>query len=272
MYACPKCKRELEFNHERLNCRVCTVTYPICDGIPYFLVEKLEESSSHDLRVIAKWDSSITLDFLARRYETYIYPPVCNLFGGWRSTSLKELAREVSDIVGSTNGLILDVACGPGTYGRRLASTSRAIYGVDISMSMLRPGIRYVERDCLPNVHFARAKVESLPFRADLIDAAICAGSLNHFPDTVLALREINRTMKTGAPLAVMCFFVGTSGLFKYRFMHDRAEKKGGHIFDLPQLEQYVAEAGFDGFHPHAHGSVIVFSARKRNKVVNSTS
>jgi len=46
--------------------------------------------------------------------------------------------------------------------------------------------------------------VEALPFRAGLFDAAICAGSLNHFSDTVLALREINRTMKVGAPLAVM--------------------------------------------------------------------
>jgi ubiquinone/menaquinone biosynthesis C-methylase UbiE len=50
----------------------------------------------------------------------------------------------------------------------------------------------------LTNVHFARATVEALPFRAGLFDAAICAGSLNHFSDTVLALREINCTMKVG--------------------------------------------------------------------------
>ncbi len=263
IYACPTCKGELEPRSDGLSCRVCAVTYRILDGIPDFLVEKLEESSSHDLCVIAKWDSSILLDFAASIYETWIYPPVCNLYGGWRSTSLKELARDVSDIVGSKEGVILDVACGPGTYGRRIPSASRTIYGIDISMSMLRRGARYVERDCIPNVYFARAKVEALPFRAGLFDAAICAGSLNHFPDTVLALREINRTMKAGAPLAVMCFATCTRGLVKYKWMRDRVEKKGGHIFELPELDHYVTESGFEGFRSQSHGSILVFSARK---------
>ena len=127
--------------------------------------------------------------------------------------------------MGSTTGVILDVACGPGTYGRRVASSSSVIYGIDISLSMLRQGVRYVERDVLHNVHFPRAMVEKLPFPDALFDAAICAGSLNHFPNTVLALREINRTMKPGAPLAVMCFVISNRGL-KHKFVRDRVESK----------------------------------------------
>jgi len=130
-------------------------------------------------------------------------------------------------------------------------------------MSMLRQGVRYVERDGVPNVHFARATVEALPFRDGRFDAAICAGSLNHFPDTVFALREINRTMKAGAPLAVMCFAVSTMGLLKYQSIRDRLESGGGHIFELPDLDRYLAEAGFEDFHPHTYGSLLVFSARK---------
>jgi len=263
-YACPACKQAVEPRPGSLHCPACAVSYPILDGIPDFIAQDLEHSGSHDLRFIAKRDGSRLLDLLASSYETYIYPPVCNLYGGWHSTSLQEMARDISDIVGPTTGVILDVACGPGTYGRRMASTSRAIYGIDICLSMLRQGARYVERDGLPNVHFARAMVEALPFPAGLFDAAICAGSLNHFPDTVLALREINRTMKAGAPLAVMCFVISNRGLLKYRFMRDRVERRGGHVFALSDLERYVAEAGFEGFHPHAHGAVLVFSARKR--------
>ena len=264
MYACPTCKRALEPRSGSLCCHACAVSYPILDGIPDFIVQDLEHSGSHDLRFIAKRDGSRLLNFLASSYETHIYPPVCNLYGGWHSTSLQDLARDISDIVGPTTGVILDVACGPGTYGRRMASTSTAIYGIDICLSMLRQGARYVERDGLPNVHFARAMVEALPFPAGMFDAAICAGSLNHFPDTVLALREINSTMKAGAPLAVMCFVISNRGLLKYRFMRDRVERSGGHVFALSDLERYVAEAGFEGFRPHMHGAVIVFSARKR--------
>ena len=264
LYACPRCKGALEPRPGSLCCAACAVSYPILDGLADFIERDLKNSSSHDLRYIAKRDGSHLLDVLASSYETYLYPPVCNLYGGWHSTSLPELARDISDIVGPTTGVILDVACGPGTYGRRMASTSRAIYGIDISLSMLRQGARYVDRDGLPNVHFARAMVEALPFPSGLFDAAICAGSLNHFPDTVLALREINRTMKAGAPLAVMCFVISDRGLLKYKFMRDRVESNGGHVFALPDLERYVAEAGFEGFHPHLYGAIVVFSARKR--------
>jgi SAM-dependent methyltransferase len=130
-------------------------------------------------------------------------------------------------------------------------------------MSMLRRGAQYVEREHIPNMHFARATVEALPFRAALFDAAICAGSLNHFSDVVLVLREIGRTMKAGAPLAVMCFARINSGLMKYKRIRDRAERGGGHVYSVADLERCVAEAGFADFRPHAYGSIVVFSARK---------
>ena len=262
-YACPVCKQGLEPVHDGLSCRVCARTYPILSGIPDFIVVNLEESTNFSLHMVGKKDSGAVLNFAASVYETCVYPVVCNLYGGWRCTSLKQLADNISDIVGSQDGLILDVACGPGTYGRRIASASRTVLGIDICMSMLRRGAHYVEKGHIPNVHFARAMVEALPFRAGLFDAAICAGSLNHFSDTVLALREIGRTMKAGAPLAVMCFAAGSKGLFKYRSLGERAEKRGGHIFELPDLDRYVVEAGFEDFRPHAYGSVLVFSARK---------
>ena len=263
-YACPACKQDLEPAHDGLSCRVCARTYPILNGIPDFLVVKLEESRNRSLRVVGNWDSRPMFDFMASVYESCVYPAVCNLYGGWHSTSLKQLAHDVSDIVGSRDGVILDVACGPGTYGRRIASASRTVLGIDICMSMLRRGAHYVESERIPNVHFARATVEALPFRAGLFDAAICAGSLNHFSDVVLALREIVRTMKVGAPLVVMCFALINSGLIKYKSIRDRAEKGGKRIFSVADLERYVAEAGFEGFSSHAYGSILMFGARKR--------
>jgi SAM-dependent methyltransferase len=271
IYRCPACKADLEPNDAGLRCHDCSVTYPILDGIPNFILEDLTKSSNPSLRALGKLDSSVRLDFAAYAYERCVYPLVCNLLGGWRSTSLKELACDVSDIIGSVNGLVLDAACGPGTYGRRVASESRVIYGVDACMSMLRRGARYVERGHIPNVYFARGKVEALPFQAGLFDAAICAGSLNHFSDTVVALREISRTMKARAPLAAMCFAVSSrsevkQGLFKHRRILNRTQKKGdaGRIFEFSELERYLTQGGFQDFRPQPYGSILVFSARKK--------
>jgi ubiquinone/menaquinone biosynthesis C-methylase UbiE/uncharacterized protein YbaR (Trm112 family) len=260
IYACPACKRELESADGSLRCNACNVTYPIRDRIPDFILEDLAQSSSEILREIGR------IDWLARIYETKLwYPLVLSLYGGWRSSSLEGIAHEIADTVGSVHGLILDVACGPGTYGRRVASESRAVYGIDASMGMLRRGVRYVERDHIPNVHFARAKAEALPFPANLFDAVICAGSLHLFSDTVFALREMCRTMKAGARLAVMTFAVGAKGILKFRRIRDHVEKDHGvHVFELPELDHYLGEAGFEDFRPHSYGSVLVFSARKK--------
>jgi ubiquinone/menaquinone biosynthesis C-methylase UbiE len=206
------------------------------------------------------------IDWLARIYETKLwYPIVLNLYGGWRSTSLEGLANDIADIVGFVNGLILDVACGPGTYGRRLASESRMVYGIDVSMGMLRRGARYVKSEHIPNIRFARAKVEMLPFQAGLFDAAICAGSLHLFSDIILALHEIARTMKAGAPLAVMTFAAGNKGILRHSRIREHVKKDHGiHVFDLPEHDKYLREAGFEDFRTcHEYGSVLVFSARR---------
>jgi len=259
-YVCPTCKGDLDARDKALVCHACTGAYPILEGIPDFVLEDMTQSSSQLLRNIQK------IDWLARIYETKLwYPLVLNLYGGWRSTSLEGLARDIADIVGSVDGLILDVACGPGTYGRRVASESRMVYGIDVSMGMLRRGVRYVKSDYIPNVRFARARVETLPFRADFFDAVICAGSLHLFSDTVLALREIGRTMKAGACLAVMTFAAGNKGILRHSRIREHVRKDHGiHVFELLELDKYLREAGFEGFRVwHEYGSVLVFSARR---------
>ena len=60
--------------------------------------------------------------------------------------------------------------------------------------------------------HFARARVESLPFGDGFFEAALCCGSLHLFADTEVALREIARVLKTGAILSVFTFGAGSGG------------------------------------------------------------
>jgi ubiquinone/menaquinone biosynthesis C-methylase UbiE len=125
-------------------------------------------------------------------------------------------------------------------------------------MGMLRQGMTYVVRDGVPGVHLARARVEELPFENAVFDGAICSGSLHLFPDTVLSLREIARTMKTGAPLAVQTFIAGgNSGIMRLL-----KRRRDVHAFELPELQEYLTEAGFKGFQPKLDGIVLTFSVR----------
>jgi uncharacterized protein YbaR (Trm112 family) len=139
VYACPVCKRLLRQEEGVLRCPTCSQVHPISEGIPDFILEELSRSKDPVLRRMT------AIDRMARIYETRLwYPIVLNLFGGFHSPSLAQLISTVAQKVQSIEGRVLDVACGPGTYGRRIASPSKEVFGI------------YVSRGCSGKVQLTR--------------------------------------------------------------------------------------------------------------------
>jgi len=260
IYACPLCKRLLRHENGVLRCYTCSQAYPIDRGIPDFIGEELSQSSDPVLRRMA------VIDRMARIYETRLwYPLVLNVYGGFHSATLAGLVSQVSRNVQSVTGRILDIACGPGTFGRRIASPSREVFGIDISGGMLRQGAVYAAKQGISHVHFARARVEALPFEDACFDATLCGGSLHLFADTVAALREMARVMKPGATLSVFTFVAGRGGVLKFRRFREWSRRNHGlHVFDLSEMEHYLTASGFMNFQPVCSGSILTFSARKQ--------
>ena len=258
-YVCPTCKCPLSEETSGLRCNTCSRTYPVRECIPDFVLEELSQSADPELRRMR------FIDRMAGIYETKLwYPLVLKVYGGMQSPSLANLIEIVTSRIRPVQGRVLDVACGPGTYGRRIASASREVFGIDVSRGMLRQGAAYVKKEGLSHVHFARARVEGLPFKNEFFDAAICAGSLHLFTDTVLALREIARVMKPGGILTVFTFGAGSGGILKYHRMRKRMRVHGLHSFELNEVKQYLAAAGFNDFDPALRGSILTFGARKK--------
>jgi SAM-dependent methyltransferase len=252
-FACPKCKRPLQSGENALQCSECHLTYPIVGGIPDFLSENSLASVAPNYQWIKM------LEFLAPIYEGQLWHSfILKTLARARSSSLDGIAGFVSETLKGITGSVLDVACGPTTHGRRIASPTRNVYGVDFSMGTLQQGMINIAREGISGVRLARARVEELPFENAVFDGVICSGSLHLFPDTVLALREIARTMKAGAPLAVTTFVVGNAPLT--RLMKRR---KNMRVFQIPDLQQYLAKAGFEEFKPKLDGTFLMFSTRK---------
>jgi len=243
-----------------LCCTGCSEVYPIADGIPDFIREELAQSADPVLRRMR------FIDRMAGIYESrFWYPIVLKVYGGFRSLSFPELIVKMAEKVQPISGRLLDVACGPGTYGRRIASPSKEVFGVDISKRMLMQGAVYVARDRIPNMHFARARVEALPFGNGFFDAVLCGGSLHLFANTLIALREIGGVMKPGAILSAFTFGAGTEGILKSRRVRERSFRHHGlHVFELSEMEQHLGAAGFEDFLPEMSGSILTFGSRKR--------
>jgi len=260
IYACSACKRRLRQEEGVLRCPTCSQAYPIREGIPDFILEELSQSKDAVLRRMR------FIDRMARIYETRLwYPIILNVYGGFRSPSLPQLVRNISQKVQATEGRVLDIACGPGTFGRRVASPSKEVFGIDVSMGMLRQAATYTAKESIPNVHFARARVEALPFEDGLFDATICCGSLHLFANTVTALREMARVMKPGAVLAVYTFTPGREGILKFPRVREWLRSDYGlHVFELPEMDEYLTASGFKDFQPEVSGSTLTFSARRQ--------
>jgi 2-polyprenyl-3-methyl-5-hydroxy-6-metoxy-1,4-benzoquinol methylase len=258
VYVCPTCKGRLEFHENALHCDACRVAYPLISGVPDFLLEDPEKTLSPVMRFIAKTVVSL--------YETPLwYPRILKQAGGRDAPSLAELIRQMDGLMNVRQGMLLDVACGPGTWGRRLASPAMDVYGIDISWSMLREGMRKVASQHITHMNFAHARVEALPFGGHQFDAAYCGGALHGFPDTVGSLREIGRTMKPGAPLVVVTFLNRDQPFLR---MRRRAEARNPkmlklHFFEVDELGQAVEQAGYKEYEPKIYGGIIIFKVRK---------
>jgi SAM-dependent methyltransferase len=260
IYACPVCKRLLRQDAGMLSCSACSQAYPVIEGIPDFIGEELSRSADPVLRRMR------FIDRMARIYETRLwYPIVLNLYCGFHSPSFPELIGTVTQKIQSSKGRVLDVACGPGTYGRRVASSSKEVFGIDVSMGMLRQGVAYLAQEGNSHMHFARARVEALPFEDGVFDAALCCGALHLFADTMTALREMARVMKPAAILSVYTFAPGRGGILKFRRVREWSRRNHGlHVFELSEMEQYLTASGFEDFQPEVSGSILTFSARKQ--------
>jgi ubiquinone/menaquinone biosynthesis C-methylase UbiE/uncharacterized protein YbaR (Trm112 family) len=258
VYVCPSCKGPLTRDAHAFDCGVCQTTYPIVASIPDFTAQDLNSRTNPALR-------AMDVPLISRLYETKLwYPVILKIFGGSKAPSFAQLMDMVGAIVAADRGTVLDIACGPGTLGRRIASPTRTVYGVDISWSMLRQAAAYVTQEGIGNIQFARASAAALPFPAAFFNVALCGGALHLFPETVAALREIARVMKPRALLAVTTFTPAHVGILRFKSIRDRVEEYGGRLFKLPQLEGYLDQAGFEDFTPQVDGSLVTFSARKR--------
>jgi SAM-dependent methyltransferase len=247
-FACPNCKRPLAVAEQSLICQLCGIQYPVVEQIPDFLVD----ASPAILRLAKRADT------IAPIYESPIWYQLLLNLAGARGASLESIAAFHATALQDVSGLVLDVACGTATYGRRLASNSRIIYGVDISLGMLRRGMNYLAKEGISGVQLARASVDQLPFRDGQFDGVICSGSLHLFPDTTASLYEIARTMKPGAPLSVQTFVAGNT--FINRLLRRMREV---HTFEMPYIERCLSDAGFEQFEPVLRGIFLTFRVRK---------
>lgn len=100
-------------------------------------------------------------------------------------------ARAVDSLPDVTGRRVLDVGCGPGHYSLALEARGAMVAAVELSHAQLCGG-----------AHLPRGPVvgdaRSLPFPDATFDAVLCSNMLEHTPDPLIAIDEIERVLRPG--------------------------------------------------------------------------
>jgi len=114
--------------------------------------------------------------------------------------------RMLRECGGVTEGLCIDIGCGPGNLEVELARRSKlTIIGLDIDPDMRGPFEQRIRKEGLSDrVSFVEGDAQKLPFPDDHADLIVSRGTLTFIPDIGKCLKEVDRVLKpTGAAFLV---------------------------------------------------------------------
>ena len=147
--------------------------------------------------------------------------------------------RELIRALGMLEGrAVLDVGCGTGILTLALATRAARAVGVDPAPRMVA---RAAEKPAGPNVWFAVALAESLPFSDSSFDAATASMTVHHWHDASRGFGELARILRPGAVLAIAD--IAVAGPLRRVLRLVQSPHAG---FGLTEVTLMLTDAGFE--------------------------
>ncbi|AFZ73166.1 methyltransferase domain-containing protein [Natronobacterium gregoryi] len=134
---------------------------------------------------------------------------------------------------------VLDVGCGTGFATEGLLEHVDEVYALDQSEHQLGQAYdKFGKR--APPVHFHRGDAERLPFATETFDVVWSSGSIEYWPNPILALREFHRVLKPGGQVLV----VGPN--YPDNFLAQRLADSIMLFYDEYEADEMFKTAGFE--------------------------
>lgn len=186
-------------------------------------------------------------------YEGLWRPVFARIFSFGSGRTKQQTEAALRAVLPAKGGKVLDVACGPGLYTRRLARDlpEGLAIGFDLSKPMLRQATR--KSSGLP-VAFVRGDAHELPYPDATFDSVICLAALYLIPQPHQVIAEMARVLKPGGKILIWTSL--DILIFRPKWIR-RLIRAGGHwlfgrnevtdslaTLDLTEIEQTIVGAG----------------------------
>jgi ubiquinone/menaquinone biosynthesis C-methylase UbiE len=199
-------------------------------------------------------------------YSAYMERPrLCRLIGrlvwGGDSKAYYESMRAIGEV--AAGGTVVDCPCGAGPALRAMPPGSAVRYiAADLSPSMLgRARERATARGLA--VEFLEANATDLPLPSASANLFLSYWGLHCFDEPAAALAEAARLLKPGGRLFGCCFVFGRDGWRQRLLVRPSSTGFGRQIGTQPEVEAWLAEAGFEAMSSQRSGPMFFFEARK---------
>lgn len=152
------------------------------------------------------------------RYDRWFTTPIGSLVRRYEARLILDLLRPAP---GET---ILDAGCGTGIFTMDLLSKGSTIFGLDISLSMIR---RAREKVSKGRFHPVVADMSALPFLDASFDKAVSVTALEFIQDAKTAIDELFRVTRKGGVVVVATL----NSLSPWAVRRTEEGKKGHSLF-----------------------------------------
>ena len=174
--------------------------------------------------------------YLSKVYDT-VNPFIWN-------EEMRDQALEMLDI--AEDDRVLDVGCGTGFATEGLLEHTENVHGLDQSVhQMEKAWDKLGKRD---PVSFYRGDAERLPFKDDTFDVVWSSGSIEYWPDPVVALRDMRRVVKPGGQVLV----VGPN--YPKSSVMQKVADAIMLFYDAEEADRMFREAGYTDIHHYEMG------------------
>ena len=121
-----------------------------------------------------------------------------------RTEEAERLAEYATAGLANPRSLVaVDLACGPGTYTRPLATRVGRAIGADLTPAMVEKARAEAARDGIANIEFVCADIYALPFANQSAGIVSCGYAFHHVTEPLRALAEMARVLQPGGRMAI---------------------------------------------------------------------
>jgi ubiquinone/menaquinone biosynthesis C-methylase UbiE len=165
----------------------------------------------------------------------------------------------------AAGGTIVDCPCGAGPALRAVRSGADVRYvAADLSPAMLRCARKRARARGLTGIEFLEADATDLPLPPSSADLFLSFWGLHCFDEPVAALEEAARLLKPGARLVGSSFVSGADSWRQRLLIRPGSGDFACQIGTQPNVEDWLATAGFETISTQRSGPMLFFEARLR--------